>query len=46
VPLALSAHGRELWQKALEHAGPGASISELVRWVEKTTGVEIKSPRG
>jgi 3-hydroxyisobutyrate dehydrogenase len=42
----LSAHGRELWQKALEHAGPGASISELVRWVEKTTGVEIKSPRG
>jgi len=46
VPLAISARGRELWQEALEHAGPGASISELVRWVEKTTGVEIKSPRG
>jgi 3-hydroxyisobutyrate dehydrogenase len=45
VPVAVSALGRELWQKASEHAGPGASISEAVRWVEKTTGVEIKSPR-
>jgi 3-hydroxyisobutyrate dehydrogenase len=45
VPVAVSALGRELWQKASEHAGPGASISEAVRWVEQTTGVEIKAPR-
>ena len=46
MPAVMSAHGRELWQKALAQAGDGASISELVRWVEKTAGVEIKSPRG
>ena len=45
VPIALSTHGHELWQKASKDAGPGASISELVRWVEKTTGVELASPK-
>ena len=44
VPLNLSVLGRELWQQASKYAGPGASISELVRWVEKTAGVEI-APR-
>ena len=43
VPVEMSSLGRELWQKALVHAGDGASISELVRWVEKTAGVEIVS---
>ena len=44
VPLNVCALGRELWQQASQDAGPGASISELVRWVEKTAGVEI-APR-
>lgn len=44
VPPAVTALGYELWQKASLAAGPGASISELVRWVEKMTGVEI-APR-
>jgi 3-hydroxyisobutyrate dehydrogenase-like beta-hydroxyacid dehydrogenase len=42
VPVALSALGAQLWKKASEEAAPGASISELVRWVEKTSGVEIR----
>jgi 3-hydroxyisobutyrate dehydrogenase len=45
VPTAISALGHELWQKASKDAGPGVSISELVRWVEKTTGVELASPK-
>jgi 3-hydroxyisobutyrate dehydrogenase-like beta-hydroxyacid dehydrogenase len=44
VPLSVCALGRELWQQASTDAGPGASISEAVRWVEKTAGVEI-APR-
>ena len=43
VPVAVSSLGHELWRKASLAAGPGASISELVRWVEKTAGVEIAS---
>lgn len=30
-----------LYRSAAEFAGEGASVSELVRWVESTTGVEI-----
>jgi 3-hydroxyisobutyrate dehydrogenase-like beta-hydroxyacid dehydrogenase len=45
VPVALSSLGFDLWSAASREAGPGASISELVRWVEKTSGVEIR-PRG
>jgi len=45
VPNAITALGYDLWQKASQDAGPGASISELVRWVEKTTGVELASPK-
>jgi 3-hydroxyisobutyrate dehydrogenase len=42
VPVPVSSLGHELWRKASVEAGPGASISELVRWVEKTSGVEIR----
>jgi len=45
VPIALASLGRELWERASHDAAPGASISELVRWVEKMTGVEIASRR-
>ena len=44
VPLSICAVGHELWQRAAQHAATGASISEVVRWVEKTAGVEI-APR-
>lgn len=43
VPVAVSSLGYQLWRTASLEAGPAASISELVRWVEKTTGVEIAS---
>lgn len=46
VPMA--GLGRELWQAASRAAGPGASISELARWVEAQSGIEITpgaSPR-
>jgi len=33
--------GHQLWQAANRAAGPGASISEMARWVEKQAGVEI-----
>lgn len=33
--------GHQLWQAADRDAGTGASVSELVRWVEKLSGVEI-----
>jgi 3-hydroxyisobutyrate dehydrogenase len=45
VPLSVCALGREVWQQAAQAAGPGASISEIVRWVEKTAGAEIAPPR-
>jgi 3-hydroxyisobutyrate dehydrogenase-like beta-hydroxyacid dehydrogenase len=38
------AAGQPIWQAADREAGPGASVSELVRHVERTTGVEIVSP--
>ena len=45
VPLSVCALGRELWEQASRDAGAGASISELVRWVEQKAGVEIAPPR-
>ena len=42
LELPLCECGRALYRKADERAGPGASVSELVRWVEQQTGVEIK----
>ncbi|WP_017760219.1 NAD(P)-dependent oxidoreductase [Pseudacidovorax intermedius] len=44
MPAPLSAAGLSLWQAADEARGPGASVSELVRWVETQMGVEIRSP--
>lgn len=41
LPLPLSALGRDLWKTAAREADPGASISEMVRWVEHMTGTEI-----
>lgn len=42
VPMPLTAHGRALWQRAGAAAKPGASVSELVRFVERECGVEIR----
>ena len=42
VELPFSTLGRTLWGQADAAAGPGASVSELVRWVERQTGVEIR----
>lgn len=43
VTLPLSEVGQRFWRKADAEAGPNASVSELVRWVERITGVEIRS---
>src|SRR5690606_33898330 len=45
VPMPFSAHGRELWKQAEALAAPGASVSELVRSVERACGVEIRPRR-
>lgn len=45
VPAPLSGLGEQLWRTASVAAGPGASVSELVRWVESLSGTEIRSPR-
>lgn len=42
LELPLSALAQSIYRRADERAGPGASVSELVRWVEHATGVEIK----
>jgi 3-hydroxyisobutyrate dehydrogenase len=41
VSAPLAALGQALWLAASRAAGPGASISELVRWVERQNGCEI-----
>lgn len=43
VPVPLSGAGLQLWRAAAHHAGRGASISDMVRWVEEITGVTITS---
>jgi 3-hydroxyisobutyrate dehydrogenase len=48
VPVPLSALAQQLWQAASLSSGPGASVSDLARWVECQSGVEITpgaSPR-
>ena len=45
VDVPFSASGQALYKAADESAGPGASVSELVRWVEQSTGVEIRRDR-
>ena len=41
TPAPLSALAQELWRKAADAAEPNASVSELVRWVERASGTEI-----
>jgi 3-hydroxyisobutyrate dehydrogenase len=43
VPLPFVALCESLYRAADRDAGPGRSLSELVRWVEHLTGVEITS---
>ncbi|MGE4335753.1 MAG: NAD-binding protein, partial [Pigmentiphaga sp.] len=45
VPAPLSGAGHQLWRVAAKANKPDASVSELVRWVESITGVEIRSPQ-
>jgi 3-hydroxyisobutyrate dehydrogenase-like beta-hydroxyacid dehydrogenase len=41
TPAPLSALTQQLWRAAAAEARPDASVSELVRWVERTSGTEI-----
>jgi 3-hydroxyisobutyrate dehydrogenase-like beta-hydroxyacid dehydrogenase len=41
LPLPLSALGQHLWKAAKHHAEKGSSISDMVKWVEQMTGIEI-----
>lgn len=41
LPLQLSRRNQELWTAAWSHEGAEVSVSNLVRWLERTTGVEI-----
>jgi 3-hydroxyisobutyrate dehydrogenase len=41
IPLPLSSVGHHLWRAAVRHAEPGASISDMVHWVESMTGIEL-----
>jgi 3-hydroxyisobutyrate dehydrogenase-like beta-hydroxyacid dehydrogenase len=48
TPVPLWGTGQQLWRMADHSAGPGASVSELVRWVEKQSATELtpgSSPR-
>ena len=44
IQMPLCEAGQPLWQAADRAQGAGASISELVRWVETRSGVEIRKP--
>lgn len=41
LPVPLSALGYHLWKAAERHSDSGSSISNMVRWVESTTGVKL-----
>ncbi len=43
VTMPFCALGRDLWKRAEAAAPRAASVSELVRWVEQTSGVEIRA---
>jgi 3-hydroxyisobutyrate dehydrogenase len=43
TPTPLWALGQQLWRMADHAAGPGASVSELVRWIEGWTGTELSA---
>jgi len=44
TPMPLSGLAQQLWGAADRMAGPGASVSEIARWVERLAGAEI-APR-
>ena len=41
LPLPLSALGHHLWKAARHFAEEGSAISDMVRWVEHMTGIEL-----
>ncbi|MFN0186591.1 MAG: NAD-binding protein, partial [Aquabacterium sp.] len=41
TPVPLAALNQQLWRMADAAMGPGASISELVRWIERQTGTAL-----
>jgi len=43
LPLKLTSLNQELWTEAREREGADMSVSNLVRWLERTTGVEIRT---
>lgn len=43
TPMPMAGLGQQLWRMAEQAAGPGASVSELVRWVEGLTGTELRA---
>jgi 3-hydroxyisobutyrate dehydrogenase len=45
LALQLSSLNKEMWTSAREDQGEDASVSNLVRWLEGTTGVDITSDR-
>ena len=46
LPLPLSGLGLQLWRAAALAAGPGASVSELARWVEQQAGTAVDAGCG
>ncbi len=45
-PMPLCGTGLQLWRAAARHAGEGASISDMVHWVEDMTGTAITAGSG
>ena len=41
LPLPIADLTQRLWKTAGEESPPDSSISEMVRWVEKTTGTDL-----
>lgn len=46
TPVPLWGLGQQLWRMADHAAGSGASVSELVRWVERQSGTELTPGSG
>ena len=45
-PMPMAGLGQQLWRMADHAAGPGASVSELVRWFERLSGTELTPGAG
>ena len=46
IEMPLCQAGASSWQAADRAQGSGASVSELVRWIEQRAGVEISTSAG